>query len=153
MSSHFCPYLKDLPVQTGTFPCGKCDVCSFLANSKDVPLPTGHVHNIKHCVTCKTIGVVYLALCQCGCFHIGKTKRPFFKRNKDHILPLFKKRTTTALNRYVGCQHKYDATLIRLYALEHVPLHVRGGSIDVTLLQLETRWIHSLDAVRYPGLN
>lgn len=38
-------------------------------------------------------------------------------------------------------------------ALEHIPAHARGGDIDQKLLQLETKWIHTLDATKYPGLN
>lgn len=45
---------------------------------------------------------------------------------------LYKKLATTALNRHVGCQHNYDATMIRFHALEHVPLHVWSSDIDVT---------------------
>lgn len=60
---------------------------------------------------------------------------------------------TTAVSRHVGLEHNFDINMIKFTALEHVPIHVRGGSIDHTLLQLETRWIHSLNATRYPRLN
>lgn len=68
-------------------------------------------------------------------------------------MPLYKRLMTTALDRHIGCQHDFDSGLVLFAALEHVPLHARGGGIDVTLLQLETKWIHSLDAIKYPGLN
>lgn len=87
----------------GTFSCSTCDFCPFIFNSKNIPLPNGRIHRLKHRVTCKTIGVVYLALCQCGCFYVGKTKRPFLKRIKDHIAPLYKHLTTTALK---ACGHR-----------------------------------------------
>lgn len=53
-----------------------------------------------------------------------------------------------ALN-HIGCQHNYDSNVIWFSALEHVPTHFRGGGIDVTLLQLGTKGIHSLDATKY----
>lgn len=137
----------------GTFPCGACDICPFMSNSKEVVLPNGRTHLIKHRVTCKTIRIVYLASCSCGCFYVGKTKRPFLKRIRDHIVPLYKRLSTTALNRHVAREHHYDPDVIRFAALEHVPPHIRGGDIDTILLQMETRWIHLLDAVRFPGLN
>lgn len=56
-------------------------------------------------------------------------------------------------NRHVGLCHNFDTHMIKLMALEYVPTHVRGGSIDQTLLQLEARWIHDLNATKYPGLN
>lgn len=46
-----------------------------------------------------------------------------------------------------------NMNMIKFSALKHVPAHVRGGGIDHTLLQLETKWIHNLNATRYPGLN
>lgn len=137
----------------GTFPCGACDICPFILNSKNVTLPNGKTHLIKHRVTCKTIGVVYLALCICGCFYVGKTKRPFLKRIKDHIAPLYKHLTTTALNRHIAIVHNYDPGVVCFAALEHVSSHARGGNIDTSLLQLETRWTHLLDATKFPGLN
>lgn len=66
-------------------------------------------------------------------------------------MPLFKWLTTTALDRHIGCEHDFDSSLVRFAALEHVPLHARGGGIDGTLLQLETKWLRSL-YVKYPGL-
>lgn len=136
-----------------TFPYGACDFCLLILNSRDTTLPNGRTHHLKYRVTCKTIGVVYLALCSCGCFYVGRTKLLFFKRIKDHIAPLYKHLTTPALNRHIAKEHNYDPNVVRFAALEHVPSHARGGNIDTTLLQMETRWIHLLDAVKFPGLN
>lgn len=104
-------------------------------------LPNGDTHTIRHRVTCATVGVVYLAQCQCGSYYIGKTKRPFQVRIRDHIKPLYKNTTTTAINRHIAAQHNSDPHVILFSALEHVPSHARGGSIDNRLLQLETKWI------------
>lgn len=151
-SHHMVPCPVDFII-VGTFPCGTCDICPFIINSRDIVLPNGNVHLARHRITCKTIGVVYLALCSCGWFYVGKTKRLFFKCIKDHIAPLYKHLTTTALNRHIAREHNYDPDVVHFAALDHVPLHARGGNIDTTLLQMETRWMHLLDAVKFPGLN
>ena len=137
----------------GTFSCGNCDICRFIYTNDVTLLPNGRIHKLKFRVTCQSVGVVYLASCQCGCFYVGKTKRPFFKRIRDHVNPLYKRLMTTALNRHVGCLHDFDLNAVSFSALEHVPIHVRGGGIDQTLHQLETKWIHQLDATKFPGLN
>lgn len=59
----------------------------------------------------------------------------------------------TAFSRHVGLQHNFDINMIKFMALKHVPMQVRGGSIDQTLLQLKTRWIYNLNAAMYPGFN
>lgn len=84
---------------------------------------------------------------------MGKTKRPFLKRIKNHIAPLYKHLTTTALNRHVATEYNFDPHVVRFAALGQIPSHARGGNIDNSLLQMETRWIYLLDAVKYPGLN
>lgn len=43
-------------------------------NTPSVKLPNGQVFRAKHHVNCKTYGVVYLLLCDCGSFYVGKTK-------------------------------------------------------------------------------
>lgn len=121
VTSHFVSKNPDYSTAVGTFPCGRCEICSFILNSRDVILPNGYTHTIRHMVTCKTVGVVYLASCECRCFYIGKMKRHFYQGIKDHIMPLFKRLRTTALNRHIGCQHDFDLIVVRFAALEHVP--------------------------------
>lgn len=153
ITSHHSP-IQASPLTTfGTLPCGKCDVCQFIYDSREILLPNGSTHTIKHTVTCHTVGKVYLATCRCGCYYVGKTKRPLCIRIRDHMKPLYKRTTTTAINRHVALQHDFDPQVIGFTTLEPVPLHVRGGGIDQRLLQLETMWIHTLEATRFPGLN
>lgn len=153
IKSHHSIDTSHAPTATGTYQCGKCDVCAFVTNSRTVTLPNGDIHTIRHRVTCTTVGVVYPAQCQCGSYYVGKTKRPFQIRIRDHIKPLYKNTTTTAINRHIAAQHNSDPHVILFSALEHVPSHARGGSIDNRLLQLETKWIHILHATSFPGLN
>lgn len=135
------------------FPCRNCDVCEFIHDSREIPLPNGHTHKIKHTIMCQTVGVVYLSTCCCGCYYVGKTKRLFCIRIRDHIKPLFKRTTSISINRHVALKHNYNPQVMGFTALEHVPLHGRGGDIDQKLLQLETKWIYTLEATKLPGLN
>lgn len=59
----------------------------------------------------------------------------------------------TPISRHVGLFHGFSLNTIQFIALEHIPPDVRGGSNDQKLLQLEARWIQSLKATIYPGLN
>lgn len=137
----------------GISPCGKCDICRYVENTSQFLLPNGQWHLIKFNATCQTPGIIYLAQCICGGFYVGKTKRPFYKRIRDHIKPILKKQMDTAIARHVGLYHNFNPRTIKFYALEHVPLDERGGSVDRTLLQLEARWIYALQATHFPGLN
>lgn len=153
ITSHHSPIQVSSSTTHGTFPCGKCDICQFIYDSREVPLLNGSTYTIKHTVTCQTVGIVYLATCRCGCYYVGKTKRPFYICIRDHIKPLYKRTTTTAINRHVALQHDFDPKVICFPTLEHVPVHARGGGIDQKLLQLETMWIHTLEATKFPGPN
>ncbi|XP_077344465.1 uncharacterized protein LOC143988608 [Lithobates pipiens] len=152
--SHFeQPKLDTREVTSGTFPCGHCDVCCYVNSHTKLKLPNGKWHSIKHRVTCQTQGVIYLARCLCGGFYVGKTKRQFCIRIKDHIKPIIKKKMETAISRHVGLFHAFNPKFITFSALEHIPLDVRGGSVDNILLQHEAEWIFNLRATIPPGFN
>lgn len=153
ITSHHAPKPEFSSSVIGTFPCGHCDICEFIYDVREKPLPNGQRHKIKHKVTCQTTGIVYLATCTCGSYYVGKTKRQFCVRIRDHIKPLYKGKTSTSINRHIAVHHDFNPHVVGFTALEHIPTHVRGGDIDQKLLQLETKWIHTLDATRHPGLN
>lgn len=87
VTSHHVRTGIQMSTSTGTFSCGHCDICPFICNKDVTILPNGNTHELKFRITCQKIGIVNLASCQCGCFYVGKTKRPFFKRIKDHVNP------------------------------------------------------------------
>lgn len=55
--------------------------------------------------------------------------------------------------RHFQSAHNKDPRALKVEALEHIPTAPRGGDRLKTLLQKETFWIHTLDAMNYPGLN
>lgn len=90
IASHHAPKEDATLTSFGTFPCGNCDVCDFVYDACETPLPNSQINKIKHKVTCQSVGIVYLATCVCGSYYVGKTKRPFNVRICDHIKPLYK---------------------------------------------------------------
>lgn len=57
----------------GTFQCGSCSYCRYMDTRKNVYLPNG-IHFVpRHYANCQTTGVVYMLLCNCNCFYVGKT--------------------------------------------------------------------------------
>lgn len=133
----------------GTSPFGHCDICKYVDNKQKCKLPNGKWHSTKALVTCQTEGVIYLAQWLC----VGKTKQPFYVSIRDHIKPILKKKIVTANSRHVGIHHKFDPSVNKFLALDHVPLDLRGGSVDGTQIQLEVRWIYDLRATQHPGFN
>lgn len=137
----------------GTYPCGRCNFCRFIISGRSVELPNGSTWTPKHRTNCQSVGSVYLMICSCGAFYVGKTKRPLFCRIRDHVSLISKHKMETSISRHVGLHHSYNLKCIGFFSLEHLPPHERGGGIDNKLLQLETRWIYTLQATRSPHLN
>lgn len=57
--------------RVGTFKCNHCNICSFIQECSKIRLPNGSGFHAKHFVDCKTAGVVYLFICECGCYYVG----------------------------------------------------------------------------------
>lgn len=73
--------------------------------------------------------------CDCGAFYVGKTKRAFFQRIRDHVSLIFKKRLKTPISQHMGLYHNFDLSHIHFFALDHAPNDKRGGDVDRLLLQ------------------
>lgn len=118
-----------------------------------VVLPNGEEYRPTFFANCQSVGVVYYMECDCKAFCVEKTKRPFFHRIRDHVSLVMKKKTETPISRHMGLFHSFQVSKMKFFALEHVPIHERGGDVDKILLQRETKWIHTLSATSHPGLN
>lgn len=137
----------------GTRPFHKCSFCRYVHSAMTVALPNGHVHRPDFSVTCQSIGIFYIIQCECKAFYIGKTKRPFFYRIRDHVSLISKEKIETPISRHMGIFHHFDSLKLHFSALEHIPPGDRGGDYDKILLQKEAKWIYELSALKYPGLN
>lgn len=76
---------KDHCKYKGTFICGSCRYCKYMHTAKRITLPNGDPFRPKHFANCKMLGVIYMLLCDCGCFYIGKTMLQFWQRAYRHI--------------------------------------------------------------------
>lgn len=68
-------------------PCGACNYCQFIKPGNVVRLPTGENLTMYHFVNCNAIDIDLLT-CDFGRYYVGKTKRYFWKRIKDHVLDI-----------------------------------------------------------------
>lgn len=151
--SHYVPSSTVIANTKGTRPCHKCGFCRHIYASRNIVLPNGRVYSPKFLATCQSIGVIYLMICECNAFYVGKTKCPFFRCIRDHVSLVLKKKMETPISRHVGLCHQFDDTKMHFYALEYAPPNEMGGDYDKILLQCETKWISDLCALQYPGLN
>lgn len=96
---------KDPCKRPGTFRCGECNYCQFMNTSKSITLPNGEKYRSKHYANCRTIGVVYLLLCDCACFYVGKTMLEFWQRVYRHIVSMKTCNPSLPLVRHVTAIH------------------------------------------------
>lgn len=82
VKSHYTRHKDQQEYIEGIFRCG---LCELLLEGSSFRLPNGHIHSLKHHVTCFTKGIIYIILCQCGTFYNVKTIRLFWKYKKDHM--------------------------------------------------------------------
>lgn len=138
---------------SGTFRCEHCEYCPWIREGIGCPLPRGGFYKLKGYADCCTTGIAYLAMCRCGAFYIGKTKRPFAKRIHDDLYYLDAGLLYTPICKHVGLHHSFDPADISFTALEVIPDMERGGNVDNKILQKEARWIFNQKATYPPGLN
>lgn len=102
--SHYAPAAPPTGVTggKGTFKCGNCDQCPWIREGTGCPLPRGGYYKSKTYADCSTTGIVYLAMCLCGAFYIGKTKSPFAKRIQDHLYYLDAGLLYTPICKHIG---------------------------------------------------
>lgn len=86
VQSEFQGSTRGDPCKTlGTFQCGACTYCKYMNTNKDIFLPKCMSFFPKHYASCQTTGVVYLLLCSCNCFYVGKTTKKLWQRLYRHI--------------------------------------------------------------------
>lgn len=56
-----------------------------MCTDKKIILPNGQIFHPKHYTNCRTFGIVYLLLCNCGCYYVGKAKMKIWRRAYRHI--------------------------------------------------------------------
>lgn len=121
---------KDPCTVHGTYKCQNCKYCQYIWGREFTTPFSSIIEECRHFVNCKTEGVVYIMLCECGAFYIGKTSRPFWKRIKEHVNGMRDCTETSPIGRHRIAHHLRQTIKIRFAALERVHRNPRGGNFD-----------------------
>lgn len=111
----------------GTYTCGDCSFCQYIHTGPTCRLPNGRVFRAQHFSNCKTHGVVYLLLCDCGLFYVGKTKIELHSRMSKHIWSMKVCNPDLPLGRHVTTLHNGLFPKIKFLALDRINPNLRGG--------------------------
>lgn len=144
---------RDPCKRMGTFRCGGCPYCQFMNTKSNIKLPDGSKYTPKHFANCKTIGVIYLLMCDCASYYVGKTNQEFWRRAYRHIISMKTCNPSLPLDRHVSNFHSGVFPKLSFLILDRVHPGLRGGDWNKILLQKEQKWIFRLQATRAPGLN
>lgn len=107
--SHHYPKQMDPHACTGTFPCGRCHFCRFIRGGGcEITLSDEYDYRSCFLASCQSVGVVYIMLCDCGAFYVGKTKRQFFHWIRDHVRLVSKSKMETPISCHMGLFHAFD---------------------------------------------
>ena len=142
----------------GFFPCKRCFACkktnfnghkcsSFVSNV------TQKEYQIKDLITCRTEGVVYALQCSCSLQYIGRTKRPLWKRLREHVQNIEKGFPKHNVSRHFDLCHHRDPKELKFWAIAKYNPHWRGSHMVRTLSQSESKWIHEMRSLSPNGLN
>lgn len=152
-ASHYRPnHHVNTPLK-GIYPCGQCTQCPWIQAGTSFHLPIGDKFSPGFYATRYTLGVIYLMMCKCRAFYVGKTIRPLKKRIYDHIYYSQSGKMLTPVSRHLGLYHRFNTGMIQFIVLEVIPQDPWGGNWDKCILQKETYWIERLEATRPPGIN
>ena len=152
-ASEYKPKQKTAICTRGISKCGQCSYCPWVLEGTTFKLPNGETFKPTFQATCTTKGVIYLMLCNCGAFYVGKTIREFKKRMYDHIYYSQYAKMITPVSRHLGLYHRFDVSQVKFIVLDVIPEDPRGRNWDQRILQKETFWIERLGATSFPGIN
>lgn len=119
----------------------------------NIKLPNGHKYAPKHFANGKTIGVVYLLICESACYYVGKTNQDFWRWAYRHIAAMKFCNPSLPLVRHVSAFHTGNFPRVSFFILYRVHPGLRSGDWNKILLQKEQKWIYRLQATKPPGLN
>lgn len=139
---------------TGTYKCGHCNHCSNMKECKQfIDFKSNKTYNIQAFINCNTTFVVYRLSCSCGCFYIGRTKRRLKDRVSEHKNAIRKVNLDYPMAKHFHTAHNSNPDGLMVEGLETIKKNIRGGDRLKLLLQRETFYIYTMQAMTYPGLN
>ena len=110
-------------------------------------------HTCKQFMNSNSTYIVHGLTCPCGCFYVGRTKRRLKDRVAEHKYAIRTNNEDYPMARHFQSSHNGNDSLLRVEGIEQIEQSVRGGNRLKRLLQRETYWIFTFDAMVYPGLN
>lgn len=119
----------------------------------NIGFPNGKTWRPRHFVNCKTQGIVYMFICPCGAFYIGKTKHEFRKRMQGHFNAAILGNIDSPIGKHVALFHYYKVPDFKFMALNRIHPNRRGGDWDKMLLKCESRWIFEQKVCNSPSFN
>lgn len=106
-SSHYQPSVSRPLGQSGAFQCGQCPCCPWILTGTTYRLPNGELFTLHTPAHCGTTGVIYLMLCDCKAFYVGKTIRELRQRIGNHLYYSTNGKLTT-IGRHIGLYHRFN---------------------------------------------
>lgn len=97
--------------------------------------------------------VVYLLICQCQSYYVGKMKLEFWRRASKHIISMTNANPDLPLGRHVRDCHRGISPRVHFTILDRVHPDNRGEDWNKLLLRGKVQWIAELNATRPPGLS
>lgn len=76
---------------------------------------------------CQTTRIVYLLLCKCGSFYVGKTKQELWQRIQKHMYSMQIGNFYLPVGRHVVDEHKYRVPKVKVTAPDQLHILIRGG--------------------------
>lgn len=116
-------------------------------------LPNGECFAPKFANDCSRQGVIFLMLCHCQAFDVGKTMQQFRQRINVHVYYSSNGKMLIPVSHHLDLCRRFDTSVINLIVLEVVKRDPRGGKWDQRILQKQTFWTERLSALSTPGLN
>lgn len=129
----------DLCRTFGTFPCSDCEFCKYIDNRISMQNINGYALEPRHCANCKAKGIIYLMMCKCQSFYVGKTKRELRVRMSKHIRSIRIGDQLYPVSHNTSRHNGYDLSIVKFIVLDRVHPDPRGGDWDKRILQLESR--------------
>ena len=89
----------------------------------------------------------------CEAFYVGRTKRRLKDRLAEHKYAVRSGNCDYAMAKHFTETHTNAPATFTAIGIDHIPLNTRRGDRQRLLNQKESRWIHNLNTMQYPGLN
>ncbi|OCT85330.1 hypothetical protein XELAEV_18023496mg [Xenopus laevis] len=139
--------------QPGNFRCYNCSVCNSMLQGTSFAHPrTAQRFQIKHRITCQSTHVIYMIVCPCGLYYIGKTIQKLKDRFLKHKSVIKIGKDTTPLVTHCR-EHNHNISSLRLMGIDQIISPGGGVDKNTLLLRREAEWIFRLDTVTPMGLN